>query len=74
MSPPYGYPAASYAPQAAGVAMQPSPQGLPPPAKPGTLPVGTRIMIGQYKVNIERFLSEGMCPRPGLLVLPPVIP
>lgn len=38
----------------------PSPQAVSsPPARPGTLPVGTRIMIGQYKVTIERFLSEG---------------
>lgn len=41
-------------------------QHLPPPVaaasappRPGTLPVGTRVKIGEYTVTIEKFLSEG---------------
>lgn len=35
------------------------PVQAPALAKPGTLPPGTSVRIGEYKVYIDRFLSEG---------------
>lgn len=41
-------------------AFSPYPPGSPMPAiRPGTLPPGTAVKIGDYAVVVQRFLSEG---------------
>ncbi|GAA5932321.1 uncharacterized protein JCM15063_001190 [Sporobolomyces koalae] len=68
----FALPARSYAPPALPAAARvgsapptaptpaatsPAPMSIPVP--PGTLPPGTIVIVGQYKVVVERFLSEG---------------
>lgn len=58
-------------PPAVAGAYAPSPVGyVQPQVRPGTLPPGTGIKIGDYEVTIEKFLSEGVwgfvCERRGV--------
>ncbi|GAA5884718.1 hypothetical protein JCM6882_005366 [Rhodosporidiobolus microsporus] len=46
-------------PRPSSTAAAPPAQAPPPPPQPGTLPPGTVVNVGDYRVVVERFLSEG---------------